>query len=153
MSSVCLYLGGCNRTALTALRIQAVKELQAKGINEVNIVIANAAVNLTRSNFSELSIEDLEETFNINVRFRDPMFERFPTLKLANRSEASWYSSNLCFPSYPRTVHSASSPPAPARSTRSRFPNKAVTDCPKRPSTSWYVPVRLGVGRSSDRDF
>jgi len=44
-----------------------VKELQSKGIDQLDIVIANAAINLTRSTFAELSLDDLEETFNVNV--------------------------------------------------------------------------------------
>lgn len=47
--------------------MQAVKELQGKGIDSLDIVIANAAVNLKKEDLLELDSTVLEETLRVNV--------------------------------------------------------------------------------------
>ncbi|CAD6571100.1 MAG: hypothetical protein TREMPRED_000162 [Tremellales sp. Tagirdzhanova-0007] len=46
----------------------AVKELQSKGIKEIDLVIANAAVNLNNDNMADLSLDDFTTTMDVNVR-------------------------------------------------------------------------------------
>ena len=47
---------------------QAVKELESKhGITKLDIVIANAAINVTGAEFKDLDLDDWEATMNVNV--------------------------------------------------------------------------------------
>ena len=55
------------------LTLQAVKELKTKhGIENLDIVIANAAVNLTGCEFKDLDLDVWETTMNVNVSAQLP---------------------------------------------------------------------------------
>jgi len=46
---------------------EAVAELKSKyNINKLDVVIANAAINITPASFKDMDIGDLEETFRVN---------------------------------------------------------------------------------------
>ncbi|ORY32826.1 hypothetical protein BCR39DRAFT_557389 [Naematelia encephala] len=47
---------------------EGVEELKKLGIDKLDVVIANAAVNLTNAPFSEVSTADLDMTYYVNIR-------------------------------------------------------------------------------------
>jgi len=50
-------------------------ELKEKGITSVDVVIANAAINLSHPvKFIDIDTDDQDETFRINVRFTKQIF-------------------------------------------------------------------------------
>jgi len=59
---------------------EAVAELQSKGITQLDIVIANAAVNPSGAYFKDLDLDDLEEVWKVNVRGPLVLFQATHTL-------------------------------------------------------------------------
>jgi norsolorinic acid ketoreductase len=56
------------RCAYRTLIAQAVEELKSQGITSVDVVIANAAINLDcGTNFKDIDVDRQEEVFRINV--------------------------------------------------------------------------------------
>lgn len=47
--------------------MQAAEELKGKGIEQIDIILANAAVNLTNAHFRDLDIDDMQATFDTNA--------------------------------------------------------------------------------------
>jgi short-subunit dehydrogenase len=76
---------------------QAVEEIKKQGIESIDVVIANAAVNLGCGvGFKDIDVELQEETFRINVSHLSlEVSPRTGVEKLMTRSEALCFCSKL----------------------------------------------------------